>query len=497
MKRTKIFAGFAALVFMAGLGFVSCSNDDDEDEKELSIEDTKDNSVSSESIAFNILRDLCDLANEDGEEELPDGWESKTFSADIGTTFPEEIQSDSTVRYVAVESADEAASYFHELIGSESDSWADSKAGTFTFEKADSAEDADLLATLTVESDRIKNLSVLNFYSAEGIKSSVGENGVTPTYYHAGDIVSRNSDGTVWMCVKPAGGPSNEKNSYWMCLDPFAKSGKKAGKCIIKEDKRQVMLSQGELIQKNWVYAKNLMSLDTAKAAYHTFNALLNGNGTNASAVYNSIKGMGYDIANLSNNGENFCFAYGSPKNDKEVRVSRKSRENPKPVNSQTTYVQPFFIGKVGAEDSVETTSENYNTTTSGAKSMLAVTDAYDINYLDSFFTNFYCYILRMKDDPNDGYTYLDYIHAVDEDGSLRFKGDFTWMNKTDRDLSNLPYDVREKFEAEIPSLKSYPYHIIFSPELTIKDNGTADSDGFTDIYHSGDDNSFDYWDSL
>jgi hypothetical protein len=204
---------------------------------------------------------------------------------------------------------------------------------------------------------------------------------------------------------------------------------------------------------------------------------------------------MGYDIANLSNNEENFCFAYGSPKNDKEVRVSRLSTENPKPINSQTTYVQPFFIGKIGTEDSVETTSENYNTTTSGAKSMLAVTDAYDINYLDSFFTNFYCYILRMKKDPNDGYTYLDYIHTV-EDGSLKFKGDYTWMNKMERDLSKLPYDVREKFEAEIPSLESYPYHIIFSPELTIKDKGTADS-AFVDICHSSDDSSFDYWNSL
>jgi len=493
MKKTKILTSFAALIFATSLGFVSCSNDDDdEDEKEISIEETEDNSVSSESIAFNILRELCDLANEDGEEELPDGWETQSFESDIGTTFPVAI-SDESVRYVACGSADEAAEFFHELIGSDNDSWSDSKAGTFTFEKADSTDDEDLLATLTVESDRIKNLSVLNFYTADGIKASAGENSPAVTYYHAGDIVSRISDGTVWMCVKPAGGPSNEKNSYWMCLDPFAKSGKKAGKCIVKEDKRQVMLSQGKLIQKNWVYAKNLMSLDTAKAAYHTFNALLNGNGTNASAVYNAIKNLGYDISNLSNNEENFCFAYGSPKNDKEVRVSRG---NPANINSQTTYVQPFFIGKVGAEDSVETTSENYNTTQSGAKTMLAVTDAYDINYLDSFFTSFYCYILRMKRNPDDGYTYLDYIHTV-EDGSLKFKGDYTWMKKDENyDLSGLPNDLRARLEAILPPLKTYPYHIIFSPELTIKDKGTADS-AFTDICHSSDDSSFDYWNSL
>ena len=109
MKKTKIFAGFTAFAFAVSLGFLSCSNNnDDDDEKEVSIYDTNDNLVSSESIAFNILRDLCDLKNEEGDEELPDGWETKSFDSDIGTTFPAEI-SDGTIRYVACESADAAA----------------------------------------------------------------------------------------------------------------------------------------------------------------------------------------------------------------------------------------------------------------------------------------------------------------------------------------------------------------------------------------------------
>ena len=481
MKKTKIFAGFTAFAFAVSLGFLSCSNNnDDDDEKEVSIYDTNDNLVSSESIAFNILRDLCDLKNEEGDEELPDGWETKSFDSDIGTTFPAEI-SDGTIRYVACESADAAAEYFHELIGSDSNSWSDSKAGTFTFEKADSTDDEDLYATLTVESSRIKNLSVLKFYSAEGIKASIGENSGNVTYYHAGDIVSRDSDGTVWMCVKPAGGPSNEKNSYWMCLDPFAKKGNKAGTCIIKQDKEIVKVSYDrKIIDKKWIYAKNLMSLDTAKAAYHTFNALCNGNGTNAQAVYNAIKAKGYDIGNLSNNGENFCFAFGSPKNDKE-RVSRKSRVMTVTINSQTTYVQPFFIGKVGSEDSIETTAANYSNP-SGAKTMLAVTDAYDRNYLTSFYRSFESYLLKVSEDENDGYTYLDYIHSVDENGKLNYKGTLTWME-----------NIEPQNHPEAPS---YPYHIIFSPELTIKDTGKKAS-AFTEIYISGDDNAFDYWSSL
>lgn len=482
MKKTKIFAGFTAFAFAVSLGFLSCSNNnDDDDEKEVTIYDTKDNLVSSESIAFNILRDLCDLKNEEGDEELPDGWETKSFDSDIGTTFSAEI-SDGTIRYVACESADAAAEYFHELIGSDSNSWSDSKAGTFTFEKADSSDDEDLYATLTVESSRIKNLSVLKFYSAEVIKASVGENSGNVTYYHAGDIVSRDSDGTVWMCVKPAGGPSNEKNSYWVCLDPFAKTGKKAGNCIVKEDNENVWVSYDRrLIQKNWVYAKNLMSFDTAKAAYHTFNALYSENGTNAQSVYNAIKNLGYDIGNLSNDGENFCFAFGSPKNDK-VRVSRLARDSSDDIkiNSQTTYVQPFFIGKVGSEDSIETASENYSTS-SGAQTMLAVTDAYDINYLESFYTDYMSYILKVSDDENDGYTYLDYIHTV-ENGNLVYKGTFTWMK-----------NVEPQKHPETPS---YPYHIIFSPELTIKDTGTKSS-AFTEIYISGEENAFDYWSSL
>ena len=311
----------------------------------------------------------------------------------------------------------------------------------------------------------------LKFYSAEGISSSVGKNAINPTYYNAGDIVTRDSDGTTWICVKPAGGPSNEKNSYWMCLSPFATTGKNAGNCIIKEDKKKVWLSYSSLVQKNWVYAKNLMSLDTAKAAYHTFNALVSGNGSNASSVYSEIKAKGYDIAELSNEKENFCFAYGSPKNDK----ARISRGNYKIINSQTNYVQPFFIGSVGSTDSVETTARNYSTT-GNADTMLAVTDAYDINYLNSFYTNYEFYILKVSTDENDGYTYLDYIHHFDA-GRLSFKGELTWM--------------KNKKSSE----SSYPYHVIYSPELTIKDSGKAVS-GYTDVYHSGD-NSFDYWGSL
>ena len=466
MKRTKLFAAGAALVLIVGLALLSCSNDSDE-KKEETIADTQDNAVTTEDIAFNILRDLCDLKNDDGDEELPSDWKTRTFPADIGTTL-DIPEADPNERYVACESEEAAAAYFHDLIGSENDSWSDADAGTFTFEVASDSADDDLFATLTVNSERITGLKTLKFYSDEGISSSVGKNAISPTYYNAGDIVTRNSDGTTWICVKPAGGPSNEKNSYWMCLDPFAKTGKNAGKCIIKEDKKKVWLSYSSLIQKNWVYAKNLMSLDTAKAAYHTFNALVSGNGTNASAVYNALKSNGYDIANLSNESKNFCFAYGSPKNDK----SRVSRGDYRLINSQTTYVQPFFIGSVGSEDSIETTAKNYSTA-QNASTMLAVTDAYDRNYLTSFFTDYLAYLLRTKMEADDGYTYLDYIHEF-KDSKLTFKGEYTWLKNK-------------------KSGNSYPYHIIYSPELTIKDTGSKDS-GYTDVYHGS---SFDYWGSL
>ena len=480
MKRTKLFAAGAALALIVGLALLSCSNDSDE-KKEETIADTQDNAVAAEDIAFNLLRELCDLKNDNGDEELPSDWKTKTFTADIGTSFPTDVESDSTVRYVACENADDAAEYFHELIGSESDSWSDADAGEFTFEKAGNANsDEDLFATLTVKSNRVSGLSLLKFYSEDGIKDSVGTNAVNPTYYHAGDIVTRDSDGTTWICVKPAGGPSNDSSSYWMCLDPFAKSGKNAGKCIIKEDKKKVWLSYANLIQKNWVYAKNLMSLDTAKAAYHTFNALLNGNGTNAQTVYSAIANLGYNIANLSNNGENFCFAFGSPKNDKN-RVSRGNSG----INSQTTYVQPFFIGKVGAADSIQATSDGYSSV-QGAATMLAVTDSYDRNYLDSFYTDFLCYILKMSTNVDDGYTYLDYIHSVTEtDGTktLGFTGTYTWMSN--KKTENPKY----------ASFKSYPYHIIYSPEIVIKDTGSK-VNGYTEVYISGD-NAFDYWGAL
>ena len=113
---------------------------------------------------------------------------------------------------------------------------------------------------------------------------------------------------------------------------------------------------------------------------------------------------------------------------------------------------------------------------------MLAVTDAYDRNYLTSFYSSFESYLLKVSEDENDGYTYLDYIHSVDENGKLNYKGTLTWME-----------NIEPQNHPEAPS---YPYHIIFSPELTIKDTG-KNASAFTEIYISGDDNAFDYWSSL
>ncbi|MBR1721618.1 MAG: hypothetical protein IJ727_03910 [Treponema sp.] len=147
MRRTKFLTACVAMAFVAGMGFVSCADDDNE-KKEQEITDTQDNSVSTDDIVFNILRDLCDLSNDDGEEELPSDWKNRQFPADIGTTL-DVPDADPNERYVACESAEEAEAYFHNLIGCNEDSWSDDDAGSFTFSKKNDSADEDLFATLS------------------------------------------------------------------------------------------------------------------------------------------------------------------------------------------------------------------------------------------------------------------------------------------------------------------------------------------------------------
>ena len=521
MKRTKFFAAFLTLALIASLGFGSCSNDDDNSNTEASEAEQE-----LEATAFSVLRSLTDLAKYDpeavkededdeyiGVETLPSNWKSMTFACDQGTA----LSSDSTVRLIAANGIDDAKEFFASMIGEEftSDTYAWNYAGlgslTFT---AVSGND-DLFATIDVAIDVLPDVKELRFLSENAYDDATAELNAENSfsgipYYSAGDIIQRTSDGTYWICVRPAGGPLRKDKSYWICLNPLNTSGKNT---LVKTTTENVSYTatytykaaDGEYkkaIEKKsekWTFAKNLMSLKTAKAAHHTFNLIANpwtwANKSNQKGeeLYKSLCDARFDLRNLMNyknlavrnggdeimdddeeNGQvlaeeeadydsyipngSFCFAYGSVTKDSK-RITSGSRKN-----AGTKYIQPFLFctSKMESEQAAYYCISEQIFTMDEFGDSYSATNSFDGDFVSAQDT------LSWQEGP---YNIENFLHTVYADGVLGFSNESAAYNKKD---------------------SLYAYHIFFSPELCIKDNkGKTAAErpvgsAYKDIYRSG-----------
>ena len=305
----------------------------------------------------------------------------------------------------------------------------------------------------------------LDQYGPEESVPIVNVNGAT--YYHAGDIITRNSDGTPWMCVRPAGGPNGEAYSYWVCLSPFDKSGK----CIISEEKKK----------DNYIYAKDLISQKTAQSAAHTFcwltdSHLKAADKLNVAKVMEKLNTLGYDLKNLNAQGKNanvasYSFAYGNSMADPNKNSKRKHD------------IQPFLV--IGMEgDGVNDKSESleiYNSTLKAAEgisnSLLSLTDGYEQAYLADF---------SLGGVWPGSYDFHDKLHKFDDQ------------------LGYINDGVNPDAQKGITWYPQSSVKTIISPELKIQDVSNLmrpmDAAGFSDVFVSSkvlDGMYFDYWKSL
>lgn len=505
MKRTKFFAGAVALIFAMSLGFVSCSDSDDGGSNVMADENL-------ETVAYNVLRSLCVLdGDSDGIEELPANWQSADYEIDEGYILDEK---NPTVRYVPAYSSDDAYELFADIVGeyeqSESCAWYYEGIGKITL-KVTSDETDGAFAVMDFDVELLPNLSQLRFVPAEVIEASEAENSFSGIpYYSAGDIIQRTSDDTYWICVRPAGGPLRKDKSYWICLNPLNTSGKNT---LVKTTTENVSYtatytykaadgSYKNAIEKKsekWTFAKNLMSLKTAKAAHHTFNLIANpwtwANKSNQKGeeLYKSLCNAKFDLRNLMNyknlaarnggdeimdddeeNGQalaeeeadydsyipngSFCFAYGSVTKDSK-RITSGSRKN-----AGTKYIQPFLFctSKMESEQAAYYCISEQIFTMDEFGDSYSATNSFDGDFVSAQDT------LSWQEGP---YNIENFLHTVYADGVLGFSNESAAYNKKD---------------------SLYAYHIFFSPELCIKDNkGKTAAErpvgiAYKDIYRSG-----------
>ena len=352
MKNIKII-GF--VLFIAGF-MVSCDKHNDLKDSNFTPEELAEMAAADKFAAANSVYRALALI-----DELPDNWESTTFTPAEGVPVDE---ANTDTRNVISTGADQAKSYFLSIVpdeGLNGDSWSHDGVGTLTYR---AVNEANCYAVIDVNLVQMPGLKQLRFVP----ESVVGENKWQGTpYYGVGDVV-KDKKGIYWICVRPSGGPLGKDNAYFVSFDKSLiktmeqKQDIYEATIISAVDVPQITRTkikyeneeQFEGYKGKWVYAKNLVEERIALAAAHVFATFADiehfAYGGVISAANFLVKNKHliefFDPSLLSLTGEDerkiFYIAYGSYKS-----ASKK--------NTQVKYIQPLLSFTLSADNAVST----------------------------------------------------------------------------------------------------------------------------------------------
>ena len=331
-------------LFLATLvagAMVSCEKDNDPTpEPEFTPEELAEMAAAEKYAAANSVYRALALI-----DELPDNWESTTFTPAEGVAVSE---AENDVRNVVSTGADQAKSYFLSIVpdeGLNGDTWSHEGVGTLTFQAVNKD---NCYAVIDVDLVQMPGLKQLRFVP----ESVVGENTWQGTpYYGVGDVIKDTKKGIYWICVRPSGGPLKKDKAYFVSFDKsliktyeykqdmyqVSPSGK--GASIKLTNNRLEYTDEWKGVK--WQYAKNLVEERIALAAAHVFAYLAHGEdlyllGVEGAEYFmnkaNAVRDY-FDPRALSLTEEGakvFYIAYGS------YKPSSKK-------NTQVKYIQPIF----------------------------------------------------------------------------------------------------------------------------------------------------------
>ena len=391
MKNIKII-GF--ILFIAGV-MVSCDKHNDSQNLNFTQEELAEMAAADKFAAANSVYRALALI-----DELPDNWESATYTPAEGVPVDE---ANTDVRNVISTGADQAKNYFLSIVpdeGLNGDTWSHEGVGSLTYR---AVKEENCYAVIDVNLLQMPGLKQLRFVP----ESVVGENKWQGTpYYGVGDVV-KDKKGIYWICVRPSGGPLAKDNAYFVSFDKsliktmeqkqdiYEVSGTGEGVKVGKTKIAYENAVQFEGYKGKWVYAKNLVEERIALAAAHVFASfadaayLMDAKVIEADKFF--YKGQYlkefFDPSLLSANGDGerkaFFVAYGSYKS-----ASKK--------NTQVKYIQPLltFVLSKDTEDqtgiyeecSLQKVTKAWYSLKDGSatENLLSLTDSHDT------FTNAY-----------------------------------------------------------------------------------------------------------
>ena len=364
-------------------------------------------------------------------DELPDNWESTTFTPAEGVPVDD---ANSDIRNVVSTGADQAKQYFLSIVpdeGLNGETWSHESVGTLTFR---ALNEDNCYAVIDVNLAQMPGLKQLRFVP----EAVVGENKWEgESYYAVGDVIKDKKKGTIWICVRPSGGPLAKDNAYFVSFDEsliktaeqkqdmylVGGVGENVKKGKVKYEYEGSMGYFGLDYNGKWVYAKNLVEERIALAAAHVFASFADAAYLMDAGVIEADKFFYkgeylkkfFDPSLLSATEEGrkvFYIAYGSHKN-----ASKQ--------NTQVKYIQPL-LSFVLSEDTDETdiyeerslqkVTKAWPSLEDGSASgnLLSLTDTHD------FFTN--AYYLNSQDSCSFfHFTILDYALRFTPEGNPQF----------------------------------------------------------------------------
>lgn len=248
---------FAVLVFGA---IVSCDKDNNPaPEHELTAEELAEMAAADKFAAANSVYRALALI-----DELPDNWESTTFTPAEGVAVDE---ANKDVRNVISTGADHAKSYFLSIVpdlGLNGDIWSHEGVGSLTYR---AMNEDNCYAVIDVNLAQMPGLKQLRFVP----ESVVGENSFSgEPYYRVGDVI-KDKKGSYWICVRPAGGPLKKDYAYFVSFDKSLIKTTTQNQNIYNVEKWQLTKEKNFYLSGKWTYAKNLVEERIAIAAGHTF----------------------------------------------------------------------------------------------------------------------------------------------------------------------------------------------------------------------------------
>ena len=377
--------GFALMVAVA---LVSCDKEGDvpTQEPEFTQEELAEMAAADKFAAANSIYRALALI-----DELPDNWESATYTPAEGLPVDE---ANSDIRNVVSTGADHAKQYFLSIVpdeGLNGDVWSHEGVGTLTFR---AVNEENCYAVIDVNLVQMPGLTQLRFVP----ETMVGENKWEGTpYYGVGDVIVDNKTGIYWICVRPSGGPLAKDKAYFVSFDNSLIKTTTQKQDIYEVtgygNKTKKTKEKDESHSGNWVYAKNLVEERIAYAAAHVFAMMADGerlkkndNNTDNKSIYDGFIRKAKFLETVF---DPKLLTMGKNTERKLFFVAYGSYQSAAKKYTQVKYIQPHFVFYLDnlfglpLTQSIEKAWPEYDEETGKAikkatSSLFSLTDTYD-----------------------------------------------------------------------------------------------------------------------